>query len=770
LQAQLEQWLAAGSIDGVYWLPALDFGGAVADIDLAAWRAAMEQRVKLLYVVMRTLYQEIAPAGTFLVAATRLGGMHGYDAAGAIAPMGGAVSGFTKAYARERAEALVKVVDFAASRKTAALADILLDETLRDPGAVEIGVVDGRRWSITVTEQAASEGEAAIALNSDTVFAITGAAGSIVSAITADLAAASGGTFYLLDMAPAPDPDNADIRRVVEDRDGLKRELFERLKAAGERATPAIVERQLAGLERLNSALTAIDAVRAAGGEAHYLQLDLTDADAVAAAVETIRSQQGRIDVLLHAAGIERSHTLPDKPPEEFDLVFDVKCDGWFNLLHAIGDMPLAATVVFSSIAGRFGNMGQTDYSAANDLLCKYTSAMRSSHPQTRAIAIDWTAWASIGMASRGSIPEMMAQAGIDMLAPEAGIPVIRRELTEANGRGELVIADRLGVLMQERDPSGGLDIAAATELIAQPMLGQIIGMGLYQGLRVDTRLDPAEQPFLFDHQIEATPVLPGVMALEAFAELAQLLFPEMTIRSLEDIEFMAPMKFYRHEPHTLELSARFGMEGDELVVHCQCASSRLLHGRDQAQSTTHFTASIRMGADSLPATTVLLPEAEAELAVTAKDLYRIYFHGPAYQVLERAWLAGDKIVARMAENLPLNHMPEGSPLVLHPRLIELCFQAAGAWQIGTTGKMALPRRIAQIRLPGGTSEPAEGSIHALVSPQSEDTFDAEVIDGSGRLLLRLEGYQSIEYPSPIEESLRLPLYAALSREGQTLV
>ena len=52
-------------------------------------------------------------------------------------------------------------------------------------------------------------------------------------------------------------------------------------------------------------------------------------------------------------------------------------------------------------MAGRFGNLGQTDYSAANDLLCKLASAMRTTRPDTRAIVIDWTAWAGIGMASR---------------------------------------------------------------------------------------------------------------------------------------------------------------------------------------------------------------------------------------------------------------------------------------------------------------------------------------------------------------------------------
>ena len=97
----------------------------------------------------------VAGAGTFLVSATRLGGRHGYDAAGATSVMGGAVTGFTKALARERADALVKAVDFAPSRKTAALADMLIEETLRDPGAVEIGHADDLRWTVGLVERPA---------------------------------------------------------------------------------------------------------------------------------------------------------------------------------------------------------------------------------------------------------------------------------------------------------------------------------------------------------------------------------------------------------------------------------------------------------------------------------------------------------------------------------------------------------------------------------------------------------------------------------------
>ena len=91
---------------------------------------------------MRTLYEHMGRPGTFLVTATRLGGHHGYDDVGAVAPLGGAVTGFAKTYKRERAESLVKAVDLKRTRNPNEVADLLIEETLRDPGAVEIGYTE----------------------------------------------------------------------------------------------------------------------------------------------------------------------------------------------------------------------------------------------------------------------------------------------------------------------------------------------------------------------------------------------------------------------------------------------------------------------------------------------------------------------------------------------------------------------------------------------------------------------------------------------------
>ena len=474
LIAALKSWLAAGPVHGIYWLPALDNEGPLHAMNISSWREALRVRVKSFYGTMRALYESIKLPGTFLVSGTRLGGQHGYDPGGAFAPLGGAVTGFTKTYKRERTDALVKAVDFEATDIPTEVADLLIAETLRDPGAVEIGYQQGERWTVGLQEQPAVDGQPGLTFDSNTVFVITGAAGSIVSAITADLAAASGGTFYLLDLVPEPDGNNPDLQRFVTDKEGLKRELFARIQARGERATPALVERELAALERAQAAVTAINAVKNAGGKAQYFSVNLTDADGVGKVIQQVRERSGHIDVLLHAAGLERSHFLPDKDPKEFDLVFDVKADGWFNLLRAIGDMPLSSTIAFSSIAGRFGNGGQADYSSANDLLCKITSSFRTTRPATRGIVIDWTAWGGIGMATRGSIPKMMELAGIDMLPPEAGVPLIRRELTAGATRGEIVIGQRLGAMLNEFDPTGGLDLATASTGKRGPMLGTL--------------------------------------------------------------------------------------------------------------------------------------------------------------------------------------------------------------------------------------------------------------------------------------------------------
>ena len=551
LEARLRRWLTEGPVHGVYWLPALDVEPSLLTLDLAAFRDANRRRTKSLHAAMRVLYDAVASPGTFLVSATRMGGLFGEGAEGATAPLGGAVAGFTKAYKRERPGALVKVVDVEERANAADVTEALLEETLADPGVVEAGRKDGLRWTVSLEERPARDGTPGLTLGKESVFVVTGAAGGITSAIVADLAAASGGTFWLLDLVPEPRRDDPKIALFRTDREALKRALIEEAKRRGEKPTPAVIDRTILGIERSDAALRAISAVENSGGTAVWRSANLLDGAALEAVVSEIRARHGRIDVLVHAGGVEISRKLADKEPTEFDVVFDIKADGFFSLLRAAEGMPLGATVVFSSVAGRFGNDGQTDYSAANALLCSISSWLRKHRPETRTIAIDWTAWGGIGMATRGSIPKIMEAAGIDMLPPEAGIPTVRRELVASAFSGEIVVAGRLGVLGAEWDTEGGLDAAKANARLARRdrpfvTVGRLLAARLHDGLLAETPLDPKVQPFLFDHSMEGTPLLPGVMGTETFAEIASVLCPGFDVAAVEEEEFVRPFKFFR--------------------------------------------------------------------------------------------------------------------------------------------------------------------------------------------------------------------------------
>ena len=552
--------------------------------------------------------------------------------------------------------------------------------------------------------------------------------------------------------------DDSYISLFRQGRETLKQALIAEAKASGERVTPKQIDDKIMDIERSDGALRAVEAVEAAGGTAYYFSLDLRDGDKVAAVVEEVRARHGKIDVLLHAGGLLIDRVLPAKEPHQFDLVFDVKADGFFSLLKAARGMPIGATVSFSSVAGRFGNNGQSDYSSANDLLCKISSSMRTWRPETRGIAIDRTAWGQIGMASRGSVPQIMEALGIDMLAPEAGVPTIRRELTYGGTRGEIVVAGRLGAWVAEEDPTGGLDADKFNGQLAARknpllMVGEVKAFKLYGGIEVETTLDPKVQPFLYDHAPdEGTPWLPGVMATETLAELATVVAPGYRVAAVENEQMMGAFKFFRMEPRTLYLSATVKPAGNgELMAHAILRSvTKPAREGLPVQVKEHFIADVRLTTAPAehPAIDFEAPAAK-NLPITKEEIYQSFFHGPAYQVIERARASDDECLALMAHDLPANSEPINAESIMAPRLIEICFQCAALWTERVKGAMGLPLgfdKVTTYRQP----EEAEGRRLYCICTTSNDgeTFDAMVVDEAGNVFVKLESYLTVARPA----------------------
>ena len=278
------------------------------------------------------------------------------------------------------------------------------------------------------------------------------------------------------------------------------------------------------------------------------------------------------------------------------------------------------------------------------------------------------------------------------------------------------------------------------------------------------TTLDPEEQGFLFDHQIDGTPVLPGVMGVEAFAEVASLPFGDLVVQSIEDVDFLAPFKFYRNEPRSLKISAVFTQEGDDVVARCTLVGEREIASQDEPQVTTHFTGTVRLSAERVSIESPEVPDAVSG-EVAAADVYDVYFHGPTYQVLASAWTDGEQAVGAMATELPPNHMPEDRVTWTGPRLVELCFQTAGMWEIGSTGTMALPMHIDKVILGVEAPSDAVSGLTAVVHPGS-DSFDAVIVDGSGEALIAVEGYQTIHLPGALTDDDIAPIKEAMAPDA----
>ncbi len=112
----------------------------------------------------------------------------------------------------------------------------------------------------------------------------------------------------------------------------------------------------------------------------HAIALDLITENAVEELVQTLTSQLGVLDILVHNAGITRDKTLRKMSPEQWDSVLRLNLDAIISINNALlarGAFNKGARIVgVSSISGIAGNFGQTNYACSKGGLAGYTRAL----------------------------------------------------------------------------------------------------------------------------------------------------------------------------------------------------------------------------------------------------------------------------------------------------------------------------------------------------------------------------------------------------------
>jgi hypothetical protein len=204
-----------------------------------------------------------------------------------------------------------------------------------------------------------------------------------------------------------------------------------------------------------------------------------------------------------------------------------------------------------------------------------------------------------------------------------------------------------------------------------------------------------------------------------------------------------------------------FHPQGDTIVADCRLTGRRTLPNHAEPQITTHFTGRVRLTKQRPVALTAPVPGTPVGSIKEAAGIYRVYFHGPSYRVLERAWADENRMVGQMAAGLPADHQPSGQPILMAPRLIELCFQTVGLWELDVRGRAGLPEYIHQVSI-CRAPELAEGRLYAVVTPDPHrNSFDARVVDSAGNVYVNLSGYRTVSLFSGVDAEPEKELHAA---------
>jgi hypothetical protein len=503
----------------------------------------------------------------------------------------------------------------------------------------------------------------------------------------------------------------------------------------------------------------------------------------------------------IHFAGIEKSRLLTDKTPEEYYRTFDIKATsaGAFVALNLVKDSGFYAFA--SSIAGKYGNLGQSDYASANDFLAKLSISLQNQG--VRAVSVDMSAYNSVGMGVRGGVFEFLTSQGLKFIDPHDGMQIFLDEIVY--GRvPEIVLTDDLGRLDWDRqiridedfikedpspdgvlltgggEPAGGAagpapqtqedddenspqtpaapttppapaapqqqqsgEIARAEQGQDNFFLGTIKKLEKGKELFAENTFD-AQYPFLFDHAIEGTPYVPGVMGIETFMEAAAALTGAAP-QGLEDVHFYLPIKLLRRNPQTVRIKAGAENGHVNMEIESDFINSK---GIKMGNTRRHFTSRVLGNFESKWNNYKTKVDLGGAYAVNKETIYSKYFHGPSFQVLDGILKIDNNAVLGVYKT-PASVLFHDGPkrLIAYPMLIEAAFQTCGYRDLAVENRMTLPDSIGKLAISGKGPAPQKLYLLGVFTGQNiegKSVYDAFVFDEKGKLWAELCDYQMI--------------------------
>ena len=509
-------------------------------------------------------------------------------------------------------------------------------------------------------------------LDENAVFLISGGAKGITSQCAMKIAETAHCRFILVGRSSVLD-NEPDWAQGVTSADDLQNNALMHYKNNGKKVTPKILQNEIKAILSSREIVSTIQEIEKAGGQAVYISADVTDEAAFIPQVHSAVKKIGQITGVIHGAGNLADKLIENKSSSDFDSVVNTKIQGLKNIIKAVKPETLKFLVLFSSVAGFFGNIGQSDYAIANELLNKSAFILNKSLPDCRVISINWGPWDS-GMVSP-KLKKVFSERNIQLISTELGTEALINELSRPEQTTPQI-------------------------LIGSPIGSEIEIKSLNSDSIVVRRsLDIENNPFLLDHRIGSQAVLPATCASSWLADTCQSLHPGSSFTQMEDFKILKGITFdVGDHDFDMEIKSLAGTDGSKKVYEAIITSQN-----NTNRKIFHYSSRVTLEKGS-PALRQHPPIMDLGLDPlkyrNGSDFYQdgTLFHGPSFQGIQEVLQVNKNKVITKVSIPQLDPTVQGqfSARITNPFVNDAIVQSLLLWTQEYYDTPCLPSRLHQ--------------------------------------------------------------------------
>jgi NAD(P)-dependent dehydrogenase (short-subunit alcohol dehydrogenase family) len=166
---------------------------------------------------------------------------------------------------------------------------------------------------------------------------------------------------------------------------GLGAQFARTLASAG--AAVVLASRRVEKLKELRAIIDG------EGGDAHVIEMDVTDHDSIKSAVAHAETEVGSIDILINNSGVSTAQRIQDVSPDDYDFMFDTNVKGAFFVAQEVGKRMLArakGAAPGNYTGGRIVNIASMAGLRVLPQIGVYCMSKAAVIQMTKAMAIEW--------------------------------------------------------------------------------------------------------------------------------------------------------------------------------------------------------------------------------------------------------------------------------------------------------------------------------------------------------------------------------------------